>query len=175
MPCLEARPNLKQYGRSLGICFQLVDDLLDFTASESDLGKPVLCDLKEGRLTLPLILLLPRIDAGGRRRIETVLEEGEFKSVAAEEILEMVEAEGTVGEVREMAERLRRRGSRCPSLLPRRRGAGTLSRSRQNLSSAGVRSRAGSRPKTPRTVGASSAAAGKTRAAATSRVDTTVT
>jgi len=44
---------LHRYGRALGICFQLVDDLLDFTARESELGKPVLSDLKEGKLTLP--------------------------------------------------------------------------------------------------------------------------
>ena len=60
----EAGQVLSRYGRSLGICFQLVDDLLDFTARESELGKPVLSDLKEGKLTLPLILLLPRVQAG---------------------------------------------------------------------------------------------------------------
>ena len=56
---------LARYGRALGICFQLVDDLLDFTARESELGKPVLSDLKEGKLTLPLILLLPRVARRG--------------------------------------------------------------------------------------------------------------
>ena len=46
---------LAEYGRYAGLAFQLVDDLLDFTASSEQLGKPVLSDLKEGKVTLPLI------------------------------------------------------------------------------------------------------------------------
>jgi len=95
---------LEKYGRSLGVCFQLVDDLLDFTASEDDLGKPVLSDLSGGKLTLPLILLLSRIDDRGRKAIERVLADGSFERVDPNEILDRVEAEGTLDEVRELAE-----------------------------------------------------------------------
>ncbi len=95
---------LARYGRALGTCFQLVDDLLDFTARESELGKPVLSDLKEGKLTLPLLLLLPRVATADRRRVEMVLEDRSFSRVAPEEILGLVRAEGTLEEVREMAE-----------------------------------------------------------------------
>src|SRR5271154_6719599 len=49
---------LAEYGRNAGLAFQLVDDLLDFTASPEQLGKPVLSDLKEGKVTLPLIFAL---------------------------------------------------------------------------------------------------------------------
>src|SRR5580658_1092136 len=49
---------LAEYGRNAGLAFQLVDDLLDFTASPEKLGKPVLSDLKEGKVTLPLIFAL---------------------------------------------------------------------------------------------------------------------
>ncbi|MEO8197280.1 MAG: polyprenyl synthetase family protein [Thermoanaerobaculia bacterium] len=90
---------LERFGRALGICFQLADDLLDFTAKASTIGKPVLSDLKEGKLTLPLLLLVPRISLLERSRIERVLTERAFSSVAAEEILEMVEREGTLEEV----------------------------------------------------------------------------
>ena len=100
----EAAPALDRYGRALGICFQLVDDLLDFTARESELGKPVLSDLKEGKLTLPLILLLPRVRPAERRLIETVLEDRSFARVPPHDILDLVHAEGTLEEVREMAE-----------------------------------------------------------------------
>jgi octaprenyl-diphosphate synthase len=101
----EAGQVLERYGRELGLCFQLVDDLLDFTAREDELGKPVLSDLKEGKLTLPLVLLLPRLAAGERRRIEMVLEDRAFDRVAAEEILGMVRAAGTLEEVEEVARR----------------------------------------------------------------------
>lgn len=100
----EAGRVLARYGESLGICFQLVDDLLDFTGSEEEMGKPVLSDLKEGKLTLPLILLLPRVGTVRRRPIERVLEDGDFSRVAPEEILELVRAEGTVEEAGAIAE-----------------------------------------------------------------------
>lgn len=95
---------LARYGRALGICFQLVDDLLDFSARESELGKPVLSDLKEGKLTLPLILLLPRVRPEERRLVEMVLEDGSFDRVSSQQILDLVNAQGTLEEVREMAE-----------------------------------------------------------------------
>jgi len=100
----EAGAVLARYGRALGTCFQLVDDLLDFTARESELGKPVLSDLKEGKLTLPLLLLLPRVPAVQRRRIEWVLEDRGFGRVSAQEILDLVRAEGTLEEVTALAE-----------------------------------------------------------------------
>lgn len=100
----EAGRALFGYGRSLGVCFQLVDDLLDFTARESELGKPVLSDLKEGKLTLPLILLLPRVDARRRRLVEMVLEDRGFSRVAPQQILELVTSEGTLVEVEELAQ-----------------------------------------------------------------------
>ncbi|HVS03687.1 MAG TPA: polyprenyl synthetase family protein [Thermoanaerobaculia bacterium] len=112
VPCLmhprrpDAAWSLQRYGRSLGTCFQLVDDLLDFTADERELGKPVLSDLKEGKLTLPLILMLPRVGAAQRRLVEHVLEDGSFERVAAEQVLELVTREGTLDEARELAEGL---------------------------------------------------------------------
>ena len=96
---------LERYGRSLGLCFQLVDDLLDYTASEDEVGKPVLSDLKEGKLTLPLLLALPRLDQAARRKVENVLEDRAFTRVTAAEILELVRREGTLQEVLVLARR----------------------------------------------------------------------
>lgn len=62
----ERREALREYGFNLGVAFQLVDDLLDFTADQAALGKPVGGDLREGKVTLPVILLLQR--DGGRAR-----------------------------------------------------------------------------------------------------------
>ncbi len=114
----EAGQVLARYGRALGVCFQLVDDLLDFTARESELGKPVLSDLKEGKLTLPLILLLPRARAGQRRRIEWVLEDRGFDRVSPQEILDLVRAEGTIEEVEGMAEAYAAEAKRELELFP---------------------------------------------------------
>jgi len=94
---------LVRYGRALGICFQLVDDLLDFTGRESELGKPVLSDLKEGRLTLPLILLLPRVSADSRELIRSVLEDRDFRRAQPEQIMELIRSEGTVDEAYSLA------------------------------------------------------------------------
>ncbi len=81
---------LWEYGLALGIAFQLQDDLLDYTAKESDLGKPVLSDLKEGKLTLPLILCLPQATRAERKLIETVVREEGFDSVLPGQVLEVV-------------------------------------------------------------------------------------
>src|SRR3954464_9090296 len=56
----EQQAMMRDYGMNLGIAFQLIDDVLDFTSSEDVLGKPAGADLIEGKISLPLILLLQR-------------------------------------------------------------------------------------------------------------------
>ncbi len=56
----DQRKALREYGFKLGMAFQLVDDLLDYTADKTALGKPIGGDLREGKVTLPVILLLQR-------------------------------------------------------------------------------------------------------------------
>jgi octaprenyl-diphosphate synthase len=55
---------LGRYGRSLGIAFQLVDDVLDYSARQAELGKTVGDDFREGKVTLPVVLALRAADAG---------------------------------------------------------------------------------------------------------------
>jgi octaprenyl-diphosphate synthase len=57
---VEERTALREYGFNLGIAFQITDDVLDYVAEESALGKPIGGDLREGKVTLPIILLLQR-------------------------------------------------------------------------------------------------------------------
>jgi geranylgeranyl pyrophosphate synthase len=59
---------LQTYGESLGLAFQVFDDILDFTATEEELGKPVGSDLRQGTITLPVILLRDLGLADGRLR-----------------------------------------------------------------------------------------------------------
>jgi octaprenyl-diphosphate synthase len=75
-----ARRNVPgDFAWNLGMAFQLVDDVLDFTSREKVLGKPVGNDLREGKVTLPLIYALDQADAGERRAIETVLEDSSYE------------------------------------------------------------------------------------------------
>jgi octaprenyl-diphosphate synthase len=66
---------LREFGFNLGIAFQLVDDLLDYTADERALGKPVGGDLREGKVTLPVILLLQRGGTEADALIRTIVQE----------------------------------------------------------------------------------------------------
>jgi octaprenyl-diphosphate synthase len=64
---------LWEYGLNIGMAFQLVDDLLDFTGEEESLGKPVGGDLREGKMTLPVIHLLARGDGHGRTLVHSIV------------------------------------------------------------------------------------------------------
>lgn len=89
----EVEGRLGDFAWHLGVAFQLVDDVLDFTAREKVLGKPVGNDLREGKVTLPLIYALASGDPHGRAMVDTVLREGRYESVKAPEILEFVHRE----------------------------------------------------------------------------------
>jgi octaprenyl-diphosphate synthase len=94
---------LSEYGRYAGLAFQLVDDMLDFTASPAQLGKPVLSDLKEGKVTLPLIYALASDGASGRRLVSKVLEEKDFRTVRPEQITALVHESGALDRARTLA------------------------------------------------------------------------
>lgn len=100
---LVAAERLAEYGRCLGVAFQLIDDLLDYTGSVEATGKPVLNDLREGKLTMPLLLSLPRATPAERERVARVMREREFDSVAPAEILEIAERHGGLAETRSLA------------------------------------------------------------------------
>src|ERR1700752_3027967 len=69
----ERKQALREYGFNLGIAFQLVDDLLDFTGDASALGKPIGADLREGMMTLPLIHLLQQDEQAGERIVREII------------------------------------------------------------------------------------------------------
>jgi octaprenyl-diphosphate synthase len=96
---------LTSYGLNLGICFQMVDDLLDFTAEEKTLGKPVANDLREGKVTLPMILLLRRAEAADAEKVRAVLDDRGFGRVSREEIVWLARERGALEEARVLAER----------------------------------------------------------------------
>src|SRR5271168_1476946 len=85
-----AEGRLGEYAWNLGIAFQLIDDVLDFTSREKILGKPVGNDLREGKVTLPLIYALESAEAEERRLVETVLADGNYDQVPFGKILHIL-------------------------------------------------------------------------------------
>jgi len=131
-----AEEALAEYGRNAGLAFQLVDDLLDFTASSEKLGKPVLSDLKEGKVTLPLIFALEalpgagaELHAGGadgngngapdaRKLVAKVLEERDFRSVRPEQITRLVQETGAQARAANLAREYVCRAKACLEEFP---------------------------------------------------------
>jgi octaprenyl-diphosphate synthase len=101
----EREAALASYGLNLGICFQMVDDLLDFTADEKVLGKPTANDLREGKLTLPVIFLLRRAGGEGAEMVSTVLADRGFQRVSREALVALARDHGALDEARALAER----------------------------------------------------------------------
>jgi octaprenyl-diphosphate synthase len=82
--------SLGEYGRNLGLAFQIVDDVLDLTADDDRLGKPAASDLREGKATLAVIHALERGTGADREAIRTVLAERRFATVTHAQILEIL-------------------------------------------------------------------------------------
>ncbi|HUJ20714.1 MAG TPA: polyprenyl synthetase family protein [Bryobacteraceae bacterium] len=100
----QTEEKLGEYAWNLGMAFQLVDDVLDFTAREKTLGKPVGGDLREGKVTLPLVYALERAPAEERRIVERVLADRHYENVPLREILRLIEKYNGIERVRERAQ-----------------------------------------------------------------------
>jgi octaprenyl-diphosphate synthase len=87
---------LIEYGRNLGLAFQVTDDLLDFEGEEAELGKPILADLSEGRITLPLIYALRGDGRGKSERLRALLAEKNPGNRLKAEILDIIKADGAL-------------------------------------------------------------------------------
>jgi octaprenyl-diphosphate synthase len=109
----EEEEALADYGRYAGLAFQMVDDLLDFTASAEQLGKPVLSDLKEGKVTLPLIYAMENGHREARELVARVLEEKDFISVRPETIVSLVHDSGALDRARALAHDYAGRAKAC--------------------------------------------------------------
>jgi octaprenyl-diphosphate synthase len=92
---------LRQFGLNLGITYQLVDDILDFVGDEKELGKPVVNDLKEGRITLPIIHALAQAEAADREGLTALARNATQDN--APELLEILARYGSLDYARERA------------------------------------------------------------------------
>jgi octaprenyl-diphosphate synthase len=96
MASAEEENILAEFGTNLGLTFQIVDDLLDYTGDERTMGKPVLSDLREGRITLPLIYTLNNDGKENRKRVMNLLKEKELNETSLDEILDIVRSNGAL-------------------------------------------------------------------------------
>jgi octaprenyl-diphosphate synthase len=87
---------LAAYGRAVGLAFQIVDDVLDLTATEEVLGKPVASDLREGKATLAVIHSYDHGTSADRKAIQRVLDDRSFEYVGRQQIQEILARNGSV-------------------------------------------------------------------------------
>jgi octaprenyl-diphosphate synthase len=96
--------SLGEYAWNLGMAFQLVDDVLDFTAREKILGKPVGGDLREGKVTLPLVYALERATPAERKLVDTILRERSYDEVPFGRIVVLLEKYHGIQRLKERAQ-----------------------------------------------------------------------
>jgi octaprenyl-diphosphate synthase len=99
---------MQAFGLEVGRAFQLVDDLLDYTATSDQLGKPAFSDLREGKLTLPMLTLLAKAPEAARPLVERVWEAGEAAPVEPEieaGLRGLLDKHDALAETRELAAR----------------------------------------------------------------------
>jgi octaprenyl-diphosphate synthase len=94
---------LRRYGLSLGMAFQLVDDLLDFTGDEKTLGKPAASDLREGKATLAVLDLLRTGSVEARRLVQGIMDDGEPDPTRTARLTELLRESGAIERSHRMA------------------------------------------------------------------------
>ena len=97
------REALRRFGEALGMAFQIVDDLLDYTEDASVTGKPFGSDLREHKVTLPLIAALPNMGEGERRAVSRLLHCPEPGDALIAEVIQAVSRAGGLDYARERA------------------------------------------------------------------------
>jgi octaprenyl-diphosphate synthase len=110
--------SLADYGRTVGLAFQIVDDVLDLTASEEVLGKPVASDLREGKATLAVIHSIDHGTAADRKAIQRVLDDRSFENVSREKIREILTRNGSVEYAMSVADRYAEQSRQALASIP---------------------------------------------------------
>jgi len=95
--------HLRDFGLNLGIAFQLMDDLMDYTSSEQAFGKPVGKDLKEGKITLPLVYFVSELERGEVERLADLFKTQKAGDKDYDDLIRRVRAHGAIERVRSEA------------------------------------------------------------------------
>ena len=99
----DERSRLRAYGEHIGIAFQIVDDVLDYVGDVDLMGKPVGNDLRDGRITLPLIAALRNAGKDGRDRINGIIGDGDLGDTRWAEVVDFVESNAGIEYSRDVA------------------------------------------------------------------------
>jgi octaprenyl-diphosphate synthase len=110
--------SLAAYGRAVGLAFQIVDDVLDLTATEEVLGKPVASDLREGKATLAVIHSIDHGTAADRQTIQRVLDDRSFERVSREKIQGILVRNGSVEYAMSVADRYAEQSRQALAAFP---------------------------------------------------------
>ncbi len=106
------------YGRAVGLAFQIVDDVLDLTATEEVLGKPVASDLREGKATLAVIHSFDHGTAADRQAIQRVLDDRSFENVSRQQIKDLLIHNGSVAYAMGVADRYAEQSRQALKAMP---------------------------------------------------------
>ncbi len=112
------RGALADFGHQLGMAFQIVDDLLDYTADQRATGKPAGLDLREHKVTLPLIAALPEFSSTERERVEEFFANPEPTDAEIGVIVAMVQSRGGLDYAKGQALEYARRAGEALNGLP---------------------------------------------------------
>lgn len=114
----EDQSTLGEFGWNLGMAFQVIDDVLDFTSDEAVLGKPVGNDLREGKITLPMSFALERATPEERERVGLVLKQGHYNGVGFDQIKAIIEKYDGAARARERANEFTAKARRLLMTFP---------------------------------------------------------
>jgi octaprenyl-diphosphate synthase len=90
---------LGDFGLRMGIAFQLMDDVLDYTSTQNIFGKPVGKDLREGKITLPLIYAIPKLEPKEKLSLETLFKERKADEADYQRLIGFVRTNGVLGRI----------------------------------------------------------------------------
>ncbi len=115
---VEEREALHAFGHNIGMAFQLIDDMLDYSARQATLGKAVGDDFREGKITLPVILAFKHGDDEARAFWRRTLEDLEQKKGDLKRAVQMLDSVGALTETIERAREYSRRANDALSIFP---------------------------------------------------------
>jgi len=114
----EVEKSLESFGLNVGIAFQLMDDVMDYTSTEEIFGKPVGKDLREGKITLPLIYTLLKLEESKRKEFEHLFKNDRATEQDYRNLTGLVRTNGALDQIRDEAQVYVNEAASCLTSFP---------------------------------------------------------